>query len=389
MDHPDRHAELAALEALLRSPEARWATLAPVLVERMGADRLRSVVAATLERLGGLTGVDDGSAGLRVHGPAGHVLAWAHVDATGALDGLMLAPRLQRRGLSPAAGLRVRAVVLLALFALAVLQAWRATTVGDWAADLAGESVVAVVLGGVTPWRTLPAALRAPIGALATVGAASAVRLPGLPAGDITGSALEFLLVAGLLVLVGRSRRFRWGTPGSTLSFPLRGPWYVMQGGGRLLNHHAGLPEQRAAVDLLRVGRWGTRRRGARRDDPASYLAFGAPVHAPCGGRVVSAVGDLPDQVPGRPRYGPPYGNHVAIDNGTGTVRLAHLRQGSVRVAAGDVVRAGQVLGEVGNSGNSSEPHLHVHADQDGDGLDLVFADVPGALFRGRSVRAG
>jgi len=61
-------------------------------------------------------------------------------------------------------------------------------------------------------------------------------------------------------------------------------------------------------------------------------------------------------------------------------------------VAAGDVVRAGQVLGEVGNSGNSgnsSEPHLHVHADQDGDGLDLVFADVPGALFRGRSVRAG
>ena len=242
MDHPDRHAELAALEALLRSPEARWATLAPVLVERVGADRLRSVVAATLQRLGGLTGVDDGSAGLRVHGPAGHVLAWAHVDATGALDGLMLAPRLQRRGLSPAAGLRVRAVVLLALFALAVLQAWRATTVGDWAADLAGESVVAVVLGGVTPWRTLPAALRAPIGALATVGAASAVRLPGLPAGDITGSALEFLLVAGLLVLVGRSRRFRWGAPGSTLSFPLRGPWYVMQGAGACSTIMRGCP---------------------------------------------------------------------------------------------------------------------------------------------------
>lgn len=53
-------------------------------------------------------------------------------------------------------------------------------------------------------------------------------------------------------------------------------------------------------------------------------------------------------------------GNHVVIDHGEGVFALcAHLRRGSVTVAVGDDVVAGQQLGEVGNSGYSSEPHLH------------------------------
>jgi murein DD-endopeptidase MepM/ murein hydrolase activator NlpD len=197
------------------------------------------------------------------------------------------------------------------------------------------------------------------------------------------------VVTAAVLVGVVRARRHRWGVAVTTpLRFPLRGTWYVMHGGGRLLNHHARVPQQRAAVDLVKAGRWGTRVPGGAPRDTAAYLAWDAEVCAPCDGRVVSAVGDLEDQVPGRPRYGPPFGNHVFIDTGAETVRLGHLRAGSVLVRPGDSVRAGQPIGRVGNSGHSSEPHLHVQADQDGLGLDLVFTDVPGRLFRGARVRA-
>jgi hypothetical protein len=55
-------------------------------------------------------------------------------------------------------------------------------------------------------------------------------------------------------------------------------------------------------------------------------------------------------------------------------VELAHLQRRSVRVAAGDPVTAGTPLGLVGNSGNTSEPHLHVHAETDaGEGVPMTF----------------
>jgi murein DD-endopeptidase MepM/ murein hydrolase activator NlpD len=49
------------------------------------------------------------------------------------------------------------------------------------------------------------------------------------------------------------------------------------------------------------------------------------------------------------------------------------MQQGSVAVAEGDVVREGQLLGTVGNSGNTSEPHLHIHAEKDGEGVPIRF----------------
>ncbi len=187
---------------------------------------------------------------------------------------------------------------------------------------------------------------------------------------------------------VVRARRHRWAAPGQArLRFPLDGEWYVGQGGGPLLNHHARVAEQRGAIDLVQVDRRGTRIRGGRRQDPGAYLAWDAPVHAPCNGRIVSAVDGLEDQAVGQPRYGPPAGNHVAIDAGGDVVLLAHLRRGSVLVRTGDVVQAGQPVGRVGNSGNTTQPHLHVHLHRDGQGLDLAFDDVPGPLFRGRTVR--
>ena len=47
----------------------------------------------------------------------------------------------------------------------------------------------------------------------------------------------------------------------------------------------------------------------------------------------------------------------------------------SVVVAQGDKVTTGQILGKVGNSGNTSEPHLHIHAEKDGKGVPITFND--------------
>lgn len=114
---------------------------------------------------------------------------------------------------------------------------------------------------------------------------------------------------------------------------------------------------------------------------PEDFYGFGQPVHAPATGRIVIAidgqpdqpnVGTLPDPAPFKPDLVRALGNAVVIDHGDGVhCLLAHLKQGSVRIAEGDQVEAGQVIGALGNSGFSSGPHLHFHFM---DGPDFLSA---------------
>ena len=99
---------------------------------------------------------------------------------------------------------------------------------------------------------------------------------------------------------------------------------------------------------------------------PASYVIYGKPAYAVADAEVEAAVDGLPDTPPGGFPAGITLdqadGNHVVLNLGDGRYALyAHFRPGSVKVSKGDRVRRGQVLGEVGTSGNSSEPHLHFH----------------------------
>ena len=102
------------------------------------------------------------------------------------------------------------------------------------------------------------------------------------------------------------------------------------------------------------------------REQLSSYTIFGKEALAVADARVVSVLDRLPEQTPGKfPEsisIAQADGNSVVLDLGGGNFALyAHLQPGSLKVKAGDRVKRGQVLGLVGNTGNSVAPHLHFH----------------------------
>lgn len=145
------------------------------------------------------------------------------------------------------------------------------------------------------------------------------------------------------------------------LRLPFEGEWTVVWGGRTPTeNYHVVNAAQRYAYDLL-VTEGGATRRGES-DGPEDYYCWGKKILSPAAGMVTEVVDGLPDQAPGEMDPSNPAGNHVVVDHGRGEFSvLAHLQQGSVRVEEGEKVETGQLLGLCGNSGNSSEPHLHYH----------------------------
>jgi len=179
------------------------------------------------------------------------------------------------------------------------------------------------------------------------------------------------------------------------LTLPFDDEWYVFWGGDRPhQNYHVVAPDQRFAYDFLVMRDGRTFDGDGKRNE--SYFCFGRPVRAPGAGRVVASVDSVADNVPGEMNRAVPPGNHVVIDHGNGEFSLlAHFRRGTVRVQEGQDVKQGDHIGDCGNSGNSSEPHLHYHlqtgaAFRAGVGLPASFNEyIAGtrAAQRGRPVR--
>ena len=148
------------------------------------------------------------------------------------------------------------------------------------------------------------------------------------------------------------------------LAFPLRGGWFaIAQGGGnKLLNHHSGHVQQNYAADITALNDAGFRARGLLPPERESYAIFGAEVVSPCTGMVIDSYDGLPDLFPPETDRQFPPGNHVVVACDGIHVTLAHLMSGSVMVKRGDVLEAGEPIARAGNSGNTTEPHLHIHA---------------------------
>ena len=131
---------------------------------------------------------------------------------------------------------------------------------------------------------------------------------------------------------------------------------------------HRQAKAQFRALDLVVVeDSTGRRSSGRKVANLCDFHAFGQCVYAPVSGVVTRAIADIPDESIGSLNALSPAGNFVVINSGNARVVIAHFQCNSVVVRAGDKVAAGQVIGRVGNSGNSTEPHLHVHATTSSD----------------------
>jgi peptidase M23-like protein len=159
---------------------------------------------------------------------------------------------------------------------------------------------------------------------------------------------------------------------------PFDGTWYVAAEHGYLDPHKRFLAEA-FAYDFLQIGPNGKSYQRDGRSN-ADYYAYGKKVLASKDGKVVSVRGDMAENTPGETtNVATPSGNVVIIDHGNNQFGYyAHLKPFTVAVKPGAQVKAGDVLGEVGNSGDSSEPHLHFHVMNNadpaqGDGIPVVF----------------
>lgn len=194
---------------------------------------------------------------------------------------------------------------------------------------------------------------------------------------------------------------------------PVRGTWTVVHSpASSVPSHGVRGYGQSHAIDIIHPRPEGTEPTypvlgGFAR--PETFSSFGEPIHAVADGTVVKVLQTRRDHLSRTSWLAFAYmmvidglrdlggaaavvGNHVVIDHGEGVHSLyAHVRKGSASVAVGDRVHAGQVIGEVGNSGNTSEPHLHVQlmdrpAPLRAAGLPMRFSGIKqpeGAVDRG------
>jgi len=200
--------------------------------------------------------------------------------------------------------------------------------------------------------------------------------------------------------------------------FPMAGTWNVAVAPNLHVPHRWAANEE-FAFDLAATGGDGRFHKGdgSHLDD---YYAYGKDVRAVADGTVVEAVADAteanerlrrPDESEKdyemrtmmaqnellAKSYKAPLGNYVILRHAGGEYsHYAHLKQGSVKVKAGDTVTRGQVIGQLGHTGNSTEPHLHFQLTDGPDpmysrGLPIVFKDlvVEGLGYEGRPLQSG
>ncbi|MBT8281899.1 MAG: peptidoglycan DD-metalloendopeptidase family protein [Muriicola sp.] len=162
---------------------------------------------------------------------------------------------------------------------------------------------------------------------------------------------------------------------------PFREEVFVYWGGTTLeQNYHLAELSQQYAYDLLMVKDGSSHQGDAKLND--NYFVFGKEIIAPCDGRVVLVIDGVPDNEPGIMNQEQLTGNTIVLQTDLNEyILFAHLQEGSLQVEEGEEVLQGEIIARCGNSGNSTEPHLHLSLQnttnmEDAIGAKLFFDQI-------------
>ena len=133
------------------------------------------------------------------------------------------------------------------------------------------------------------------------------------------------------------------------------------------------LAGNKLAIDIVKLNSLGNQADDLAPRLLSAYQIFGEKLYSPCQGSILKVRDSLPDNHPGNPDTKHPEGNYIVLQCLMGDILMAHLRRGSIKAMPGDAVTMGQPLAEIGNSGNTLEPHLHIEATKDGKPIWLSF----------------
>ena len=217
----------------------------------------------------------------------------------------------------------------------------------------------------VYTWYLLRKLMRI-VGFIFLIGSLVYILLKKLPRTVLTPLTMLLAIISILFPML--TKRFGMAYPASlentapnlTIRLPLDEKAIISWGGNSVkTNYHAAYPNQRWAYDLV------VEPHSMRSKNLEDYGCFGKTVIAPISGKILKVINSDPDQIPSQ-KLTPPsnvFGNHVLIQpNGTEhKLLIAHMKKDSIVVAKNDVITEGQAIGQCGNSGNTSEPHIHIH----------------------------
>lgn len=192
-----------------------------------------------------------------------------------------------------------------------------------------------------------------------------------------TYSNIAIVVVAGYLAFSALSGLVR-PSGAVSISSPLKGgDNYIAHGGSSTgINYHHPNKAQAYALDVGKVNKLGHQTSISKNLD--AYEIFSSDIMSPCDGTVVQIRDGLVDQVPPNRDKDKANiaGNHVVIQCNGVKILLAHMQAGSIQVNEGENVTTGRTVGKVGNSGNTTQPHLHMHAVRDNEDI-MKGAGVP------------
>ncbi len=165
------------------------------------------------------------------------------------------------------------------------------------------------------------------------------------------------------------------------MALPFNEEWYVFWGGTIVdQNYHVEEVSQQYAYDFLVVKDGASYEGDAGKNE--NYFAFGRDIVAPCDARVVKVISGVEDNIPGVTNPEELTGNTIVLETPNGEfILFAHLREGSIVVQEGQDISKGTRMGQCGNSGNSTEAHLHLSLQNAMDmesstGAKLFFEEI-------------